>query len=209
MVCPKCLSQLRPIGEPRCKKCGKAISREEEELCMDCERGSHAFEEGRGIFIYDDKMRVSMVKYKEGGRREYGDFFSRAMISYGKEELRRWRPEAVLSVPLHPRKLRMRGFDQAEYLAIPIAAKLGVPLCKGYLKKKSMTFSQKELGAAMRRRNLRDSFEGRKGDWAIRRLLVVDDVYTTGSTIDAVSQEAKKHGVEKVFFLTVCIGSGA
>ena len=72
-----------------------------------------------------------------------------------------------------------------------------------------MTFSQKELGAAMRRRNLRDSFEGRKGDWAIRRLLVVDDVYTTGSTIDAVSQEAKKHGVEKVFFLTVCIGSGA
>lgn len=208
LICPKCESELKPIGEPRCKKCGKRIFYMEKEYCQDCSRREHVFDEGRGIFDYDEKMRTSILKYKDGGRREYGDFYARAMIRYGRIDLRRWRPQAVLSVPIHPKKQRIRGFDQAGHLAKAVAEATGLPLCCGYMRKKSVTSAQKSLEASMRRKNVENSFEGREGDWQIRRLLVIDDVYTTGSTIDAVSVEAKRHGVENIYFLTVCIGRG-
>ena len=68
------------MEEPRCKKCGKSIEYEEEELCWDCQNRSHEFDEGRGIFPYDKVMRRSILKYKDGGRREYGDFYGKALF---------------------------------------------------------------------------------------------------------------------------------
>lgn len=208
LICPECGKKQKPISEPRCKKCGKSIESEEAEFCLDCQRQKHEFDEGRGIFSYDAKMKASILRYKDGGRREYGDFYVQAMLHYGKRELKRWQPQAVLAVPVHPRKQRMRGFNQAEYLAEKIAAQLQIPYLKNYMKKTVLTKPQKNLGAAQRRKNLRHSFEGLGGDWGIRRLLIIDDVYTTGSTLDAVSFQARRHGVEKIFFLTVCVGKG-
>ncbi len=208
LICPECLKKLKPISEPRCKKCGKSIELPEEEYCWDCQRQRHEFEEGRGIFSYDKKMRTSILRFKDGGRREYGDFYGKAMLYYGNRELERWKPEAVLPVPIHPKKQRMRGFNQAEYLAEIIAKGRKLPCLKGYVKKTVMTTSQKNLEAFQRRRNLKSSFESLPGDWKIESLLVIDDVYTTGSTIDAVSIQARMHGVKRIYFMTVCVGKG-
>lgn len=208
LICPDCLKSLRPVEEPRCKKCGKSIEYEEEELCWDCQNRNHEFDEGRGIFPYDKVMRRSILKYKDGGRREYGDFYGKALLYYGRKELARWHPQAVLAVPIHPKKKRMRGFDQAEYLAEIVAEELKIPCLQGYVKKTKPTAAQKNLGASQRRKNLRDSFVGLPGDWKVSSLLIIDDVYTTGSTMDAVSLQARLHGVEKIYFLTVCVGKG-
>lgn len=86
MICPECERLLRPIGHPRCYKCGKPV--EKGEYCRDCERRQHIFEQGRGIFVYDSRMRRSVTRYKYYGCREYGDFFARAMYRYGQKELR-------------------------------------------------------------------------------------------------------------------------
>lgn len=190
-------------------KCGKPLEDCEAEFCGDCRRQHHEFCQGRGIFLYDKKMKASVMKYKDGGRREYGKFYGQAMLKYGERELKRWKPQAVLAVPIHPRKRRMRGFDQAGLLAEIVAEGLGIPCRSGYLKKKKTTAPQKGLSAVQRKRNLIGSFEGAQGDWGLQRILLVDDVYTTGSTIDAVSLTAKYHGVKEVYFMTLCIGRGS
>ena len=206
MICVKCRAKLRPIGEPRCKKCGKPLEDGQEELCRDCRVRPHWFEEGRGIFLYDQKMKDSIIRYKYGGRRIYGEFYIRALALYGESSMKLWRPQAVFPVPMEKRKKRKRGFNQSEQLALGIGRQFGIPVCSDWIQKVKKTKSQKKLNAAERRRNLQEAFRGKPGVWKIERALIVDDVYTTGATIDAVAGELKKHGVKKVYFLTICTG---
>ena len=102
MICPECEKELRPIGHPRCYKCGKPI--ETGEYCRDCQKHRHVYEQGRGIFVYDGIMRRSVTRYKYYGCREYGDFYARAMYRYAQKELREWKPDLIVPVPVHSRR---------------------------------------------------------------------------------------------------------
>lgn len=204
LICERCERQLRPIGEPRCFKCGKPVG-EEEEYCSDCLQNPHVFDRGRGIFVYDERMRRSLVRYKYYGCREYGDFYSRAMCLYARNELALWKPDLIVPVPVHKTKERARGFNQAAYLAERISGFTGIGADLTLVRKVCKTKSQKKLTARQRQENLKKAF------WAERRIpglriLVVDDVYTTGSTMDAMAECLRQNGAERVYFLTVCIG---
>lgn len=203
MICPDCEKQLRPIMHPRCYRCGKPV--EEGEYCTDCSTHTHHFEQGRGIFVYDDRMRRSIIRYKYYGCREYGDFFAKAIYVYAKEELRRWSPDLIVPVPMDRAKLRMRGFNQSVYLAERLGAYTQIPADLYLVEKIHRTRSQKKLSAVQRRKNLEDAFFVKR-QVAGKTILVIDDVYTTGSTVDAMAVCLKKKGAKKVYFLTVCIG---
>ena len=203
MICPQCETMLHPIGHPRCFKCGKPV--EKGEFCRDCQKRKHMFEQGRGIFVYDSSMRRSVTRYKYYGCREYGDFYAKAMYRYAKMELREWKPDLIVPVPVHRSKERMRGFNQAAYLAERISRYTGIPADMGLVQKNIKTKSQKKLNALQRRKNLEKAFCV-TGDVRGKDILVIDDVYTTGSTIDAMASCLKKKGAENVYFLTVCIG---
>lgn len=203
MICPQCGTMLHPIGHPRCFKCGKPV--EKGEFCRDCQKRKHMFEQGRGIFVYDSSMRRSVTRYKYYGCREYGDFYAKAMYRYAKMELREWKPDLIVPVPVHRSKERMRGFNQAAYLAERISRYTGIPADMGLVQKNIKTKSQKKLNALQRRKNLEKAFCV-TGDVRGKDILVIDDVYTTGSTIDAMASCLKKKGAENVYFLTVCIG---
>ena len=112
LICPECEKDLHPITGPRCYHCGKPI-KEGEEYCADCRSHPGAFTAGKGIFLYDDRMKASMMKYKYSGCREYGRFFGRAMCVYGEDSIRRWSPDLIVPVPMTAAKLRQRGFNQA------------------------------------------------------------------------------------------------
>ena len=84
MICPECEKELRPIGHPRCYKCGKPI--ETGEYCRDCQKHRHMYEQGRGIFVYDGIMRRSVTRYKYYGCREYGDFLRQSNVSICTEK---------------------------------------------------------------------------------------------------------------------------
>ena len=185
-------------------KCGKPV-RAEEEYCPECSVRHRSFSEGRGIYLYDDRMRTSLVKYKYYGRREYGDFYAAAMCRYADKEIHQWNPDLIIPIPLHPSKRRIRGFNQAEYLADRIGDFYGIPIASGVLRKIKKTKSQKKLDAGERRRNLSDAFEvaERLDGW---KILLVDDVYTTGSTMDAAAACLREAGADQVYFLTVCMG---
>lgn len=203
MICPECEGMLQPIRHPRCYRCGKPV--EQGEYCKDCLTRRHHFDQGRGIFVYDDKMRRSITRYKYYGCREYGDFYARAMYLYGGQELKQWQPDLIVPVPVHKEKLRMRGFNQSAYLAEQLSRYTGIPADMGLVEKVRKTKSQKKLNAFQRRKNLEAAFRVNRSVKG-KRILVVDDVYTTGSTVDAMAVCLRKKGAEKVYFLTVCTG---
>lgn len=204
LVCGECVKSLIPIQEPFCKLCGKPVG-QEEEYCRDCRGKTHVFDQGRGIFLYDARMKESILRYKYGGRRQYGDFYARSMCIYGEREVKRWKPDLIVPIPLYRRKQRKRGFNQAEYLAAKVGDYFGIPVDSSILKKTRDTKSQKKMDAGRRRVNLLGAFRAMKPVKG-KRVMVVDDVYTTGSTMDAAARCLKDAGACSVCFLTVCIG---
>lgn len=204
MVCPYCSEKIRPISGPRCMKCGRPVKMEEE-CCEDCKKGVHHFTEGRSIFLYGAVWRQSLVRFKYYGCREYGDFYAKAMYVFGKKYLDRWKPELLVPVPLYSRKKRMRGFNQAAYLAEQLSRFTGIPWEEQLVQKIRSTKSQKKLNAIQRRQNLKDAYLVKRKLPGIS-VLVVDDVYTTGSTMDAMAMCLLEAGAREVYFLTVCAG---
>ena len=206
-VCAICrsLDRPRPVRAPYCLKCGKPLEDFRQEYCQDCRREQHYFSEGRSIFSYGEMWRQSLVRFKYYGCREYGDFYAKAMSIYGKKYLERWRPQLIVPVPLHPRKKRNRGFNQAAYLAERLSGFCGIPWREDVVRKVRNTRSQKKLNAAKRRQNLKNAYQV-TADITGLSVLVVDDVYTTGSTMDAMAQCLLEAGAKEVYFLTVCAG---
>lgn len=204
LLCRGCAEKLRPFSGALCMKCGKPV-KQEEEYCPVCRKGGHYFKEGRSIFPYGEIWRQSLVRFKYYGCREYGDFYAKAMSVYGRKYLERWKPELIVPVPLYLAKKRMRGFNQAAYLAERLSCHTGIPWTDSLVRKTKNTRSQKKLDASQRRKNLRNAYEVTQKLGGIS-ILVVDDVYTTGSTMDAMAMCLTEAGAQAVYFLTVCAG---
>lgn len=122
--------------------------------------------------------------------------------------LRSWNPDALVPIPLHKTRKRKRGFNQAQLLAEKLGKRLEIPVEKRILERTKKTGPQKELNDVQRRANLKNAFQVRQNDVRLKRIVLVDDIYTTGSTIDAAAAVLLEHGAEKVHFLTICIGRG-
>lgn len=185
-------------------KCGKPVDKEEE-YCKDCGKRERSFTQGKGIFLYDAGWRLSLEKYKYYGCREYGDFYAKAMFQFGKKDILRWKPDKLIPVPLHRKKERQRGFNQSAYIAGGISRLTEISCDEDIIRKCRNTKSQKKLNAMERRSNLKNAFVLQKDVQGLR-LLVIDDVYTTGSTMDAAAACLMAGGAEKVYFLTLCTG---
>ena len=205
-ICPVCTKKLFFVKEHYCMKCGKPLEAAEAEYCRDCSAHPGAFDQGRGIFLYDDRMRYSIMKYKYFGCQEYSRFYGKALYIYGKDLLALWKPQIIIPVPLHRRKQRIRGFNQAELLAKELSRYAGIPVDTAILKKCHATRSQKKLDAAERKKNLQKAFQV-VGNPAGMRILLIDDVYTTGSTMDVLAKLLLEKGASHVYFLTLCIGN--
>ena len=213
LICPDCDAALRPLIVPLyeaeenapalCMKCGAPLTGEGE-YCRMCTAHPHIFEQGRAIFIYDDRWKRSLERYKFYGHREFADFYAAAMVKWGGDAIRRWAPDMIVPIPLHIRKERARGFNQARLIAEKTADRTGIPVSCDILLKTRRTAAQKKLDYVHRRRNLKDAFSCSRR-LSGERILLIDDVYTTGSTMDAAASCLKNAGAGPVFFLTFCI----
>lgn len=208
LVCESCLEKLQPIGQPRCMRCGKSLTDPAREYCRDCTMREHRYSQGIGIYPYNQTMKSSIEMYKARGRREYGDFYVSAMAHYGKSYILRWKPDCLIPVPMHPNARRRRGFNQAEYLARGLGEIFGIPVETEGVRRVVRGTPQKSLDAKSRRQKLRGVFAAVPGYCPPKRVLIIDDVYTTGSTIDALTEILLENQAEKVFFLTLCQGKG-
>ena len=147
------------------------------------------------VFEYGGPVAHAIQRFKYDGRSELGAVLASWMVEHAE----RWAGEvdAVIPVPLHWRRRRARGYDQAALLARPLARSLGVPVLLRGLRRVRNTPSQVDLPHAERQRNIVGAF----APWrlsGVRRVLLVDDVRTTGATLRAASAALKAGGVAQV-----------
>ena len=124
------------------------------------------------------------------------------------KDLRRWQAEALIPIPLSEKRQKKRGYNQAKILARELSKRTGIPVEEGALFRIRDTRPQKELDDRERQQNLRQAFAVAKCWKPVRSVVLVDDIYTTGSTINKAAKMLKKAGVSKVYFLTISIGQG-
>ena len=203
-----CLEKLPIIKEPRCKKCGKQIDSIDVEYCFDCTKKKHYFDEGYGALLYDEKMQKSMTYFKFYGRREYGAFYGELLMHLCEKIIKRWQPDVLIPIPIHRRRRNSRGYNQAEIIGRVLSKGFSIPIRSDLIRRVKNTKAQKELNIDERKKNLSGAFLAETDIAKYHKVLIVDDIYTTGSTIDEIAKEMKRKGVEKVFFVTVCQGHG-
>lgn len=208
LCCAACEKKLPWIDGPTCMKCGKMIEHEEDEYCGDCRKYAHAFTRGTAAFAYTGALRHSVYRMKAENRRDYLEFYADAMTQALGPYLMRWHPERIIGVPMHWQKKWKRGYNQSELLAERIAEKTGIRMERSWVFCSKKTKAQKMLGRKERERNLKGCFVLKQEKKRVRSVLIVDDIYTTGSTIDELAGLLKTAGVDQVYFVVLCIGKG-
>ena len=123
-----------------------------------------------------------------------------------EKQIRKWGVQTIIPIPMDRRKKRKRGYNQAEILAQELGRMTGIPVETRLLRKRKASVPQKRLSRSGRARNLEHSFEVERKTTLPERVLLVDDIYTTGNTVNEASKALKKAGVDMVFFLTISIG---
>ena len=207
-ACKACVERIPYIHSPRCMKCGKQLEGVAQEYCQDCEKREHIFERGIGVSSYSDEMRQSLHRYKYKARREYTEFYGRLMDQQCRGFVRQWGIDVLVPVPMYAHKKKVRGYNQAELLAKRLGEIWNLPVEADMLVRCRNTRPMKELDDRERRKNLQNAFKVRKSVVKYKKVLLIDDIYTTGSTMDACATVLKMAGVEQVYCACLCIGNG-
>ena len=207
-LCKSCCEKVIYIEEPRCKKCGKPIRYEEKEQCYDCQQNNTYYEQGKSLWLHQGAVKWSVYQFKYHNRRIYGKFYAEEMYRLYGKKLEDWGIDVIIPIPLHPKRRRKRGYNQAEMIAKHLGRLSGIKVDKKAVVRVSDTKPQKQLNPKERKRNLQRAFRVHKKWEPVKRILLIDDIYTTGNTIDAVAKAPKEKGACKVWFLTISIGQG-
>ncbi len=204
-VCPACLCALAYVEPPYCLRCGRSIQDEEAALCRDCagREGESPFVRGRVLYRYE-QLAPSIYRFKYKGRREYARFFGREMATHFGDFLERAGAQALCPIPLHKKRQHRRGYNQAELLAREAGAALGLPVYGDLLLRCKNTRPLKELGMAQRQINLKNAFIIGRNDVKLDTIVLVDDIYTTGATLESAAKSLLEGGAaERVYFIAL------
>lgn len=206
-ICTACRGKIHPATEPVCMKCGKPLPDDRQEYCRDCSRKKHIFLQGRALWVYEKEVKASIYRFKYQDRREYAKIYAQELAGCYGEFIRSRRISAIVPVPLHKKRKKKRGYNQAELLAKELGRILGLPVYTNLLVRVRDTRPQKTLNDTERKNNLKEAFKTTENIVQLQYILVVDDIYTTGSTLDAAALALNRAGAAGVY--TCCIGIGS
>lgn len=193
-LCADCRDKAPYVLPPLCERCGRGV-----DVCI-CGGHTHIFERCVSPFYHADMVRDTILRLKERYDTVVVEGFAAEMAEVIRREYGGIAFDFVTAVPLHKKDRRARGYDQAQGLAQALARRLGIPYA-AVLTKLTYTQPQKELTALRRRGNLLGVFDV-TADVAGRTILLVDDVITTGSTLDECAKMLKIFGAEEVYAVT-------
>ena len=203
---PECIGKIQRITGHRCAKCGKPTD-PGERLCSDCAETPHRFNAGFGAFVYDGVIRDAILAMKFRGKKEYADMLGLLTAREAETFLRMNHTQYLVPVPMHRKKKRMRGFNQAEVLAVRIGQYTGIPVLKDVLVRTRGTAAMKALDTGERRKNLSGAFRvNGRSPIAGKSLCLIDDIYTTGATADACAEACFAAGAARVVIVTIGTG---
>lgn len=194
-LCPGCRADL-PVSAPGCPVC--AIETRAGEVCGRCLRRAPAFDRTVAAYRYAAPLDQLIQRFKYAHDLSVARALGEIMADAAEGIVF----DAIVPVPLHRSRLAERGFNQSVELARPLSRRSGLPLCLAELQRTRQTSSQAGLSLLARRRNMRGAFQA-LARFDGQRVLVIDDVMTTGATLDAVARCLKQAGAREVVNL-VC-----
>ena len=218
-ICPSCFKKVSLINPPFCDTCGKPFYFEYDlpleggYRCGNCRTEKHYFDKARSLGKYDGVFKQALICYKYKGRKELLKDFIKiclqpqnnySFIPMKKGVDKTGGIDLILYVPLYKNKLRTRGFDQAFLIAKEISKLSNIPLKADFLFKKKETPPQAALKKQIRIKNLKGAFDVRDRSFLEgKNVLLVDDVITTGVTVNECSKVLKQNGTNKVEVFTL------
>ncbi|MBT6346962.1 MAG: ComF family protein [Nitrospina sp.] len=216
-LCSLCREDIGFIQSPHCFLCGIPADLSydfphEEFVCGVCRQNPFQFDQARSLGFYDTVLRSTIHAFKY--RKQVGvlseiDILLENFFAENREYSQGF---TVAPIPLHFNKMKERGFDQAFLIARQVAQVLKLPLAGGLLRRVKATLPQATMTRTERARNIKGAFEVSRPDWVRgKNILLVDDVFTTGATVNEATKVLKKHGAEKVYVFTlgrVVVGKG-
>ena len=207
LACRECEAKVRYVTEPVCYKCGKPLEDDTKEYCYDCAHTRHYYDRGFSLFEYRS-VADSIYRFKYKGRQEYAPWYGEKICERLGNTIRAIDPDALIPVPIHKSKMRTRGYNQAFLLAREISGRMNIPVYDGLIIRDKKTAPLKEYTPAERNNILRGAFKITANDVKLKTIIIIDDIYTTGATMDEVSESVKTVGAQKVYFITLAIGKG-
>jgi len=208
-ICEQCLSSFERIIDPMCLCCGRPFpanvpTESRQPLCRLCRVNFYAFDRARSFATYDDALAETIVLLKYEQVTRLGSWFADQLAEIALQAPDDWRADIVVPVPLHAERHRERGYNQAELIARPLAKRLNLKLESGLLRRVKPRPAQLVLSRTEHWKSVRGAYTTDKDRHVDNlRVLLVDDVLTTGATLDACARALKKSGARVILGLTV------
>ena len=201
-LCPTCLKDVVYFSEPRCIRCDLSLAPHQMMRCTSCYQNQASYLEGlRVVGAYEEPLSraIHALKYekRKGVAKPLGKLMAECWQERGGT-----RVDGLLPVPLHPERERERGFNQSALLAESMRSILGIPVHDDLLWRTRDTISQVGLDAQGRQDNMLNAFAA-SADVAGKRWLLVDDVRTTGATLEACAQALEQMAARSVWAITL------
>jgi ComF family protein len=203
-LCGRCWSGITFFAPPWCAACGLPFPHPmgENAVCGDCAREHRSWDRARAVLRYDRNTRRLVLGFKHGDRTHVAGAFGRWMYRAGSEVLSN--ADLLVPVPLHWTRLFHRRYNQAALLAQAIRSAGGPDVAVDWLVRRRPTPAQGRLGPAARERNVRGAFAIKDGrSFASKRVVIIDDVMTTGATVEECARVLKRAGASSVGVLTL------
>ncbi len=210
-ICEDCFKTIELIEQPYCIKCGKPLiptdffKQNREIFCLDCKIKKYSFEFSRSTAIYDKALKKCIHLFKYYGEKKLAKPLGKLMVDYllknGEFENKL---DLIIPVPLHKNDLKKRGFNQSVLLGKVIGDYFSIPVKESVLVKKKLTSFQINLSKKEREKNILGAFSVEKPEEIKgKNILILDDVLTTGSTVEECAKELMKARAKNIFVLTL------
>ncbi|WP_416209909.1 ComF family protein [Legionella sp. PATHC035] len=192
-VCTPCIDFMPHLGSA-CERCAYPLADTHLQICGRCIKKTPHFDRAYINYTFEEPLRSLLHQFKYHEGLYLGSFLSHLMVNSlpNLENL----PQCFIPVPMHPQRIKARGFNQAAVLVRLLARKLGVPYDITSCQKIRNTEPQASLDGEQRQKNLRHAFKSKKLPW--QHVAIIDDLLTTGSTANELAFTLKKSGVKKV-----------
>ena len=204
-LCALCWDDIEFISDPSCIQCGLPLPAspiEEEIKCYDCLKNNHIFTESKSVFVYEAHSKKMILSLKHSYKFHYAPLLGKWMAESGKSLIEK--SDVLIPIPLHWSRLLKRGFNQAALLAHHVGRAAKKPVLYNVLKRAKKTPTQDGLSRAERQKNMNDVFAVKEKNVILNKnIMLIDDVMTTGATLDAAAQILVKNGAASVRTLTV------